>query len=114
MYIKLAGSDTDFSDTVYKYYGKYGWLVTMIFSNFLMFAVVVIYYELMSQALFPIIVAIIEWIGKEKISLDTDFSLSRFSLTYTCIALTIILYPVVSKKDISLFIKINSFGVLFV
>lgn len=83
LYIKLAGTDEDFSDTVYKYYGKYGWVVTMAFSNFLMFAVVVIYYELMSQSLFPIIAAIIEWIWKEHVSLDTDFDLSKFSLTYT-------------------------------
>lgn len=79
----MAGNDTDFSDTVYKYYGKYGWLVTMIFTNFLMFAVVVIYYELMSQALFPIIIAIIKWISNNEISLDTSLAFDRFSLFYT-------------------------------
>ena len=86
--MRLAGTDTDFADTVYKYYGKYGWLITMAFSNFLMFAVVVIYYELMSQALFPIIAAIIEWIFKKEVSLDTSLAFDRFSLFYTCIALT--------------------------
>ena len=79
-----------------------------------MFAVVVIYYELMSQALFPIILALIQWITNHEISLDTGLALNRFSLFYTCIALTIILFPIVSKKDISLFIKLNTFGVLFV
>lgn len=88
LYIKLARNDLDFSDTVYKYYGKYGWLITMAFSNFLMFAVVVIYYELMSQALFPVIAAIIEWIWGTEVSLDISFTLSKFSLAYTCIALT--------------------------
>ena len=114
LYIKLAGNDTDFADTVYKYFGKYGWIITMLFSNLLMFAVVVIYYELMSQALFPIIAAIIEWIWKNEVDLDTNLRLNSFSLFYTCIGLTIILFPVISKKDISLFIKLNSFGVLFV
>ena len=86
----------------------------MIFTNFLMFAVVVIYYELMSQALFPIIIALIKWILKKEVSLDTGLAFDRFSLFYTCIALTIILYPIVSKKDLSVFIKLNTFGVLFV
>lgn len=86
----------------------------MLFSNFLMFAVLVIYYELMSQALFPVIAAIIEWIFHTKVELDTGLIFNKFSLLYTCLALSIILYPVISKKDISLFIKVNSFGVIFI
>ena len=110
----MANNDSDFADTVYKYYGKPGWIVTMAFSILLMLSVVVIYYELMSQALFPIIAAILEWVNGNEISLTTEIAFSHFSLFYTCIILSIILYPIVSKKDMSVFIKLNSFGVVFV
>jgi sodium-coupled neutral amino acid transporter 9 len=114
LYIRLGKNDSDFADTVYKYYGKKGWIVTMIFSNLLMFAVVIIYYELMSQALYPVIAAVLEWVFNTEDNLDTGLAFDRFSLFYTCIALSVILYPVVSKKDISLFVTVNSFGVIFV
>ncbi|CAI2365038.1 unnamed protein product [Moneuplotes crassus] len=114
IYVRLARNDSDFADTMYKYFGKKGWVVTMIFSILLMFSVIVIYYELMSQALFPVIAALIEWGGASEVSLDMGLDLSRFSLFYTCIALTLILYPVVSKRDISMFIRLNSFGIIFV
>jgi sodium-coupled neutral amino acid transporter 9 len=86
----------------------------MMFSNLLMFAVVIIYYELMSQALYPVIAAVLEWVFNTEDNLDTGLAFDRFSLFYTCIALSVILYPVVSKKDISLFVTVNSFGVIFV
>lgn len=46
--VKCGKNDNDFSDTVYKYYGKWGWRVSMIFSILLMWAAIVIYYEYMT------------------------------------------------------------------
>jgi len=46
--VKCGKHDNDFSDTVYKYYGDYGWRVSMAFSILLIFAAIVIYYEYMT------------------------------------------------------------------
>lgn len=47
--VKCGKYDNDFSDTVYKYFGAWGWRVSMLFSILLMFAAIVIYYEYMTQ-----------------------------------------------------------------
>jgi len=46
--VKCGKHDTDFSDTVYKYFGDWGWRVCMLFSILLMFSAIVIYYEYMT------------------------------------------------------------------
>jgi len=39
LYIRMARNDSDFADTMYKYFGQKGWIITMAFSHFLMLAV---------------------------------------------------------------------------
>lgn len=56
--VKCGKYDKDFSDTVYKYFGVWGWRISMLFSILLMFAAIVIYYEYMTQQLYPVIAAI--------------------------------------------------------
>lgn len=48
--LMLASSihDDDFSDTVYKYFGDWGWRLCMFFSLLLVFAAIIIYYEYMT------------------------------------------------------------------
>jgi len=46
--VKCGKNDKDFSDTVYKYFGVWGWRTSMLFSILLMFAAIVIYYEYMT------------------------------------------------------------------
>ena len=59
--------------------------------------------------------AVVEWITGEEYDINTDhIYLNRFSLPYTCIIFSAILYPVIMKRDLSLFIRIGSFGVIFV
>ena len=114
LYIILAGKELDFSMVVYRYFGNFGWFTTVFFLNFLMISVIIIYYEMMSQSLFPILAAIIEWVFETKINLKTDFTLDEFSLTYTCIGLTFILYPIINKKDMTIFIRVSSIGIICV
>lgn len=59
--------------------------------------------------------ALLKWIGG--IDIDQDISsihLDSFSLPYTCVIFSLIAYPVLSMKDLSLFIKVGSFGIVFV
>ena len=45
---------------------------------------------------------------------DLKPNFSGFSLTYTCIMLYGILLLVISKRELGIFIKINTYGVIFV
>lgn len=59
--------------------------------------------------------AILEWItGKEHIADMEKIYFDWFSLPYTCLIFSALLYPVVSRWDLSLFIKMSSFGIFFV
>jgi len=44
-------------------------------------------------------------------SVDMDFS--QFSYSYTCIIVFCILFALTARRDLSIFIKINTFGVIF-
>lgn len=69
-----------------------------------------VYYELMSQALYPIIEAIIQWSGGTEKALSLGFNLHEFSLTYSCAILSVILFFLVTFGNIEVFIKLNSLG----
>ena len=86
----------------------------MLFSILLMFAAIVIYYEYMTQQLYPVLAAIGRTDDPTKdISMDIKFD--RWpSLPYVCILFSILCFPVISKRELSLFIKIGSYGVIFV
>lgn len=45
------------------------------------------------------------------ISFDTDFS--QFSYSYTCLIVFAILWILTARRDMGIFIKINTFGVIF-
>lgn len=45
--------------------------------------------------------------------MDIDFG-KWPSLPYVCIMFSVLVFPVISKRELSLFIKIGSYGVLFV
>ena len=99
----------------YNSIGSKGWIFTMLASIVLMFGAVVIYYELMTQAIYPCLNALIYWIFGVDNPFDPSLlTFKHFSLSYTCIIVTAVLFPVVCKRDFSVFIKINSYGVLFV
>jgi len=80
--VLVAQDDEDFADTVYKYYGKKGWMLTMFGSITFIYAACNVYYELMSQALYPIIEAVIQYSNGTDEPLSLDFELGKFSLTY--------------------------------
>ena len=72
-----------------------------------------VYYELLSQSLYPVIEALIQWTTKDEYDIDLSFTLTKFSLPYTCILLSIFLYIIISFGNIKVFIKLNSYGTVF-
>lgn len=68
----------------------------------------------MSQSLYPIIEAAIQWSTGTDEELSLAFKLNEFSLVYACLILTPILFLIVSFGNINIFIKANSFGTIFI
>jgi hypothetical protein len=57
---------------------------------------------------------IIEAVTGRHQEISLDFDLSGFSYTYTCMLVFIGLFLISLKKDLKIFIKINTFGALFI
>ncbi|CAI2361314.1 unnamed protein product [Moneuplotes crassus] len=108
--ILVAHEDNDYADTVYKYFGNKGWVLTMLGSILFIYAACNVYFELMSQALYPVIEGIIQWISSTEGEVSLAFTLKEFSLAYSCLILSVILFLMCSFGSIDVFIKLNSFG----
>jgi hypothetical protein len=73
----VAKNDVDFTDTLRKYFGKFGWNAGMIIfiGNFSI--PVILYFGLLSQTLYPIIMFVV-WLitGVESTGVDTSLDFS--------------------------------------
>lgn len=66
----------------------------------------------MSELLYPILLAIFEWLtGKHKEEI-TNPDFKQFSSSYTALLLFFVGILICSKKDLSIFLKIGSFGAI--
>ena len=68
----------------------------------------------MNQVLYPMLLAITVWISGNEATFKPDPTWSWFSSNYTAILIFVVITLICSKKDISIFMKIGSFGVIFV
>ena len=115
--IDMAGNDQDYSLTLRKFYGSVGYYIGLIAPAILIFGAVATLFVTMNQVLYPMILALFVWIsGKSEDSVDykTEPSWSWFSSNYTAIIMFGILTFITSMKNIKLFMKISSIGVVFV
>ena len=64
--------------------------------------------------MFPIILVIIEAFTKENRKINKDVDFSEFSYTWTCFIIMGMLLILTAKKDLGIFVKINTIGVAFV
>ena len=108
-----AGNDLDYTETLKKTFGKKGWIAGMVLFIFMLSIPIILYFQLLSQFLFPIILFFIELATGEERKLDTDLDFSQFSYSYTCLIVFAILFTVTAKRDLGIFVKINAFGVIF-
>jgi len=65
----------------------------------------------MAQFLCPVILLIISG-GKTNMSLDPIWD--SFNYTWTCVLIFFIVFGMTAIKDLAVFVRINSFGVIFV
>lgn len=112
--MKAAGDDIDYTETLKKTYGKKGWYFGMIVFIMNLFIPITIFFQLITQFLYPIILVVIElFTGQDKqIRFDIDFS--QFSYSYTCLVTFAILFALTMRRDMTVFVKINMLGVIFI
>lgn len=105
-----AGNDMDYTDTIYKYFGRRGWVIGMILFIMNLFIPIFLYFQILAQNLYPIILAIM---GSDRpIDVDPDFS--EFSYSYSCIIILGVLMIMTSFRNLSFIVKFSSFSVAFV
>jgi hypothetical protein len=98
-----------------RFYGHKGSYAALISTAFILYGGVLIYYQLMSQTLFPFIVGIQDIItGNYTPSVDTEADFTYFSLSWTSIIIFVPLYLVICLQDRKIFIRLSSYGVLFI
>jgi amino acid permease len=61
--IRVAGNDNEYFDTLYKYWGKWAYYCGFISTLLIMTAAVTSYFINLSQMLYYIAIALIDWIG---------------------------------------------------
>ena len=113
--IMTAGNDIDYTETLRKHFGKAGWLVGMICFIFNFAVPILIFFQLLSSNFYPILLCIIGLIqGKdyETVSLKPDWS--EFSYTWTCVIILVITFLMTAPREVKIYNKINSFGVVFI
>jgi len=108
-----AGSDMDYTETLKKTFGKKGFYIGMSLFIMMLFIPIIIFFQLMAQFLFPVILFVIELFTGDDRSMTLDMDFGEFSYSWTCVLVFIIMFALTARKDLSIFIKINTFGVVF-
>lgn len=112
--IRAAGNDPEYFDTLYKYWGAWAYYLGFISTLLIMVAAVCAYFVILSQMLYFILLAIINWSSATPLEpiLTADFG--HFSLAYMALVVFAVEFVITLKKDLSIFIKLMSFGSIFI
>ena len=90
-----AGSDIDYTDTLKRTFGKKGFYLGMCTYIMVLMIPITIFFQLLSQFLYPIILVTLN-INKD-VNFDLDFK--SFSYSYTCIIVFIYLNILTNRRD---------------
>jgi hypothetical protein len=98
--------------------GKFGLYAGLLAPALLVLGAVASFFVTMNQVLYPMVLAVYVWTTGRyddvtyKSSSDTTFE--WFSSNYTAMFLFIVITAICSKKDLKVFMRVGSFGVIFV
>jgi hypothetical protein len=125
--VDATGDDPDYADTLKKYYGKYllsfliqffsgkwGYYSGLICPCILIFGAVVVYFVIMTQVIYPMLLAIYAWCSGNNPTMINHPAFDQFSSAYCGLALFPIQVLICSVKDLKVFMRVGSFGVVFV
>ena len=108
--LRVAGKDTNFSDTMHHYFPTWGWSVSMACFILNFYVGIILFFQVLSQSLYPILLYALGM--QQDIELTTDWS--QFSLSYTCLILLVIVLLMTAPRDTEYVQRVNAFGVVFV
>ena len=108
--LRVAGNDTNFSDTMHRYFPAYGWSISMACFIINFYVGIILFFQVLTQSLYPILLYAIG--SDAPIEMTTDWS--QFSLSYTCLILLVIVLGMTAPRNTSYIQKVNAFGVVFV
>jgi hypothetical protein len=94
--------------------GNFGFYAALLCPAVLILGAVVVYYVLLCQALYPLLLAIYALCSSTHPTEQIKPVWNHFSTVYVALALFPILVWLCSKKDLSIFMRIGSFGIVFV
>jgi hypothetical protein len=112
--IRAAGNDNEYFDTLYKYWGKWAYYSGFISTLLIMVAAVCAYFVILSQMLYFISLAILKWVFLTDVTPVTDAKFDCYSLAYVALFIFVLEFSITLKKDLSIFIKLVSFGSIFI
>ena len=112
--IRAAGNDNEYFDTLYKYWGKWAYYSGFISTLLIMVAAVCAYFVILSQMLYFITLALLKWIARTDVSPVTTADFSVYSLAYVALFIFVLEFFITLKKDLSIFIRLVSFGSIFI
>ena len=70
--LRVAGKDTNFADTMHRIFPTYGWTVAMCCFIFNFYVALILYFQVLSQSLYPILLFAAE--SDAAIEIKTDWS----------------------------------------
>ena len=124
--VEMTGDDPDFADTARKYYGKilfllftsflgpFGYYIGLCAPAILILGAIIVYFVIMCQMFYPIVLALYKWISGSNPAYYADPTFKHFSSSYCAMMLAVLLIYICSKKDLNIFMRIGSFGVIFI
>ena len=111
MCIKTAGNDIDYTDTLKRVFGKKGWTFGMICFIGNLMVPIIIFFQLMAQNLCPVL--LFAFYGGS-VDMDTGVDFKSFNYSWTCVIIFVLVFAITAIKDLNIFVRINSFGVIFI
>ena len=94
--------------------GAFGFYMWSLTSVLLLNGVLIVYFCIMTQLLYPMTLAVYAWCSGNDPSFTLEPTFSHYSVSYCALILFLALSIITMKKDLSVFLKVGSFGVIFV
>ena len=106
LFIKHSKNDVNFTVAFERHFGTFGYYFVSIAIILLFFGGLIAYAILMSQLSYSVLTTIFT----DENSITNEVTLARFSPAYTAIFVQTVVFLLSLKNDMSLLIKINSYG----
>jgi hypothetical protein len=91
-----------------------GYYIGLVAPALLIVGAIIVYFVIMCQMLYPLVLAIYSWVSNTNPIFQPDPTFKHFSMNYCAAVLAVLLIWICSKKDLSMFMRIGSFGVIFI